>query len=180
MSSVQTMLPIRPTCNLIPIDDLIAGDQLSSEKGRAGNCEPDLESIKKISFVMGAYENYENSKYEFNITTIELTDDAAGCGCTCPIASLNVDGTWTATIPAPWSSGSDYKWVADGVEENLKDDQDAGYCESNAPSAFRLCLDWTKRILPPPQFPLRFPSIEIVHNWGRKEDMVRLCEQRKL
>jgi hypothetical protein len=44
------------------------------------------------------------------------------------VASDNGDGTWTATIPAPWGANANYKWVADGVEENLKDDVDGGYC----------------------------------------------------
>ena len=43
-------------------------------------------------------------------------------------ATNNGDGTWTATIAAPWAEGANYKWMADGVEENLKDDADAGYC----------------------------------------------------
>ena len=47
------------------------------------------------------------------------------------VASDNGDGTWTATIPAPWGANANYKWVADGVEENLKDDVDAGYCAND-------------------------------------------------
>jgi len=47
------------------------------------------------------------------------------------VALDNGDGTWTATIPAPWADGTDYKWMVDGTEENLKDDVDAGYCAND-------------------------------------------------
>ena len=47
------------------------------------------------------------------------------------VATDNGDGTWTATIPAPWAANTNYKWYADGAEENLKDDVDAGYCAND-------------------------------------------------
>jgi hypothetical protein len=40
------------------------------------------------------------------------------------IATNNNDGTWTATIPAPWPADTNYKWYANGAEENLRDDAD--------------------------------------------------------
>ena len=44
------------------------------------------------------------------------------------VAVDNGDGTWTATIPAPWAAGTNYKWFVDGAEEDIKDDFLAGYC----------------------------------------------------
>jgi len=66
-------------------------------------------------------------------TSARLHSEALGWDTSHPdgVASYNGDGTWTATIPAPWAAGTNYKWVADGVEENLKDDVDAGYCAND-------------------------------------------------
>ncbi|MDA8898384.1 hypothetical protein N9I89_01345, partial [Porticoccaceae bacterium] len=52
------------------------------------------------------------------------------------VATNNNDGTWTATIPAPWAAGTNYKWYADGAEENLLDDVQAGYCANDGLNAW--------------------------------------------
>ena len=56
------------------------------------------------------------------------------------VASNNGDGTWSVTLdPAP-DAGDNYKWMLDGVEENIKDDNDAGYCADE--NAAGLINDW--------------------------------------
>jgi hypothetical protein len=52
------------------------------------------------------------------------------------VASNNGDDTWTATIPAPWAAGTNYKWYVDGAEENLLDDVQAGYCANDGLNAW--------------------------------------------
>jgi hypothetical protein len=65
-----------------------------------------------------------------NVSSARLHSEALGWDVNHPegVATNNGDGTWTATIPSPWAASTNYKWIADGVEENLKDDVDAGYC----------------------------------------------------
>ena len=66
-------------------------------------------------------------------TSARLHSEAFGWDVNHPdgVATDNGDGTWTATIPAPWAAGTNYKWFVDGAEENLKDDVDAGYCAND-------------------------------------------------
>ena len=65
-----------------------------------------------------------------SVSSVRLHSEALGWDPNHPegVATNNGDGTWTATIPSPWAASTNYKWIADGVEENLKDDVDAGYC----------------------------------------------------
>ena len=70
------------------------------------------------------------AKLPAGTTTARLHSEALGWDLNHPdgVASDNGDGTWTATIPAPWSADTNYKWVVDGAEEDLLDDSQAGYC----------------------------------------------------
>ncbi|MDA7826528.1 cohesin domain-containing protein [Porticoccaceae bacterium] len=68
-----------------------------------------------------------------NVSSVRLHSEALGWDVNHPggVAINNGDGTWTATIPVPWAASTNYKWMANGVEENLKDDVDAGYCAND-------------------------------------------------
>ena len=51
-------------------------------------------------------------------------------------AISNGDGTWTATIDPGFSSNIDYKWIIDGVEEDLSGAYRAGECANSNVAAY--------------------------------------------
>ena len=89
-----------------------------------GSCtaEPYVSSAPAVSFTVTAADatsvSFHSSGLSWNL------DDAA-------VAVANGDGTWTATIDPGFSTGVEYKWIVDGVEEDLSTAYRAGECDGD-------------------------------------------------
>ena len=94
--------------------------------------------ISSVAIVASADDDLDASvsftvSLSISVPSVHLHSEVFGWDPNHPegVAINNGDGTWTATISSPWAAGTNYKWMAGGFEENLKDDVDAGYCAND-------------------------------------------------
>jgi len=94
-----------------------------------GSCtaEPYVSEAPAVSFTVTAADatsvSFHSSGLGWNM------DDAV-------VAVANGDGTWTATIDPGFAAGVEYKWVVDGVEEDLSTAHRAGECDGDNVAAY--------------------------------------------
>jgi hypothetical protein len=94
--------------------------------------------ISSVSIVASADDDLDTSvsftvSLPNSVPSVRLHSEVFGWDPNHPegVAINNGNGTWTATISSPWTASTNYKWMAGGFEENLKDDVDAGYCAND-------------------------------------------------
>jgi hypothetical protein len=94
-----------------------------------GSCtaEPYVSAAPAVSFTVTA-EGASEVKFHSSGLSWNL-DDAV-------LAVANGDGTWTATIDPGFSVGVEYKWIVDGVEEDLSTAFRAGECDNDNVAAY--------------------------------------------
>ncbi|MGB2401760.1 MAG: hypothetical protein ACPH7H_08210, partial [Porticoccaceae bacterium] len=94
-----------------------------------GSCtaEPYVSEAPAVSFTVTAADatsvSLHSSGFGWNM------DDAV-------VAVANGDGTWTATIDPGFAAGVEYKWIVDGVEEDLSTAHRAGECDGDNVAAY--------------------------------------------
>jgi len=89
--------------------------------------EPFVSSAPAVSFTVSAPGATE---VKFHSSGFAWNADAQ------VVAADNGDGTWTATIDPGFEAGVEYKWVVDGVEEDLSTAYRAGECASDNVAAY--------------------------------------------
>ena len=63
-----------------------------------------------------------------------------------PLAADNGDGTWTVVLDSGPTEDLEYLWVADGEQENIKDNFDLGECDDNG---LNVVAAYANRVLAP-------------------------------
>jgi glycosidase len=88
-----------------------------------------------------------------NESSVEVHGGFAPDGWTTGVPMMKVGSTWQASVPVPWNTQVQYKFVVDGnwVPDPGNPNQiDDGYGGKNSVLAPETCTDWTCEAAPPP------------------------------